>query len=133
MRPNPLAPFLFLLTAAFLATRLFCADDAYADDTYVTSLFPGADAGSTAPSDAGFGAGQQLMIRCDTYPGVTLRMCQAGAACTATSNDTRIDPDKSIDICTRTGIGQLSVFKQYDGGNPTCRLYVVNPKTVCPP
>lgn len=123
---------LTLLALAAIASILR-SHDARADDTYANiTLKPGADAGTLATTLAFPVGGNQAMIRCDTFA-VRLRLCDSTTTCTATSNDTPIEADKSIDLCPRPSQRSLSVFRTYDGGVPDCRLYVVNPKTVCPP
>lgn len=129
MRRNP-AP-LFLALALVVGVML--CNEARADDTYASiTLRPGADAGTTAVTTAYPAGGNQGMIRCDSHP-VRLKMCDSASTCTATSNDTLIDADKSTDICPPVSRRSLSVYRAYDGGVPDCRLYIVNPKTVCPP
>lgn len=127
MRRNP-APVLFLLAAL---TGICLVHEARAGDTYVTTLAPGADAGTLAVTTSYPRGGAQLMLRCDNYE-VTHKLCSAGT-CSPNANDSRIDADKSTDICATIDNSQLVVYRQYDGGVPSCRLYVVNPKTVCPP
>lgn len=69
------------------------------------------------------------MIRCTTHP-VTYKLCETTASsCSATANDSVIDADQSVDICGLSGYSQLSVFRTYDGGVPSCRLYAVNPSS----
>jgi hypothetical protein len=98
---------------------------AEAADFYKFSLVPGADAGTTASSTALIG-GNQYMLRCSSYA-VTYKLCEQSATCTATGNDSPIDADQSIDICGLTNFTGVSVFRTYDGGVPTCRVYNVNP------
>lgn len=125
-------PFLTCLALAGLAALLMF-NEAHADDTYASvTLRPGADAGTLALSTTFPVGGNQGMIRCSNYD-VKLKMCDSATSCTATSNDTPIDADKSTDFCPITSRRTLSVYRLYDGGIPDCRLYIVNPKTVCPP
>lgn len=99
---------------------------AHAADFYLETLAPGADAGSTASSTA-LKPGVQFMLRCATY-GVTYKLCETTAtSCTATTNDSPIDADLSIDVCPLNDYSKLSVFRTYDGGVGSCRLYRVNP------
>lgn len=129
MRTNP-APFFFCL--AMLVAVCF-ESEAEADDSYASvTLVPGADGGTTASTSSLPVSGEQLMIRCGTYSGVTVKFCDYGVTCTAGANDSPVDADKSIDLCPKTSRRQVSVYKAYDGGNPSCRFYNVNPKTVCP-
>lgn len=107
--------------------------EAAAADFYTNrNLQPGADAGTTAPlllSDAGIQTGAQFMINCETNE-VTYRLCQTGAAtCLANANDKKIGANRDYDICGVSGYGQLSVFRVYDGGIPSCRVYIVNPQS----
>jgi hypothetical protein len=101
------------------------ASPAEAADFYKFSLVPGADAGTNASSTALVG-GNQYMVRCDSYA-VKYKVCETSATCTASANDSQLDSDQSIDICGLNNFTQLSVYKVYDGGNPTCRVYNVNP------
>lgn len=106
--------------------------EARADDTFILTFAPGADAGSLANTSSYPKNGEQLMLRCASHP-VTVKFCDYAVTCSATANDTVVDADKSIDLCPRTQSKQMSLFRTYDGGVPSCRLYAVNPKTVCPP
>lgn len=127
MRRNP-AP---LLLSLAVLTGMCLIHEARAGDIYVATLAPGADAGTLAVTSSYPRGGAQLMLRCDTYE-VTHKLCAAGT-CSPGANDSRIDADKSTDICALVDNSQLAVYRLYDGGVPNCRLYVVNPKTVCPP
>lgn len=120
----------FLTLAAVAGVLLF--HEARADDTYVTTLRPGADAGTLVLLTTWPAGGNQGMLYCSNFE-VRYRLCDSTTACTATSNDSPIAADKPIDICSRTSQRSMGVYRQYDGGVPDCRLYTVNPKTVCPP
>lgn len=99
---------------------------AHAADFYTATLAPGADAGSLAL--VSITGGNQYMVRCSNYS-VTYKLCMTGLTCSATANDSPIDADQSIDVCGVTGWTQISVFRTYDGGVPSCRLYSVNPSS----
>lgn len=116
-------PLLIALTA--VVAGLWALPNAHAADFYIETLVPGADAGSLANS-ASVKEGVQLMVRCPSYA-VTYKLCETGATCSATANDSVIDSDQSIDICPLTGYSKLSVFRTYDAGNPSCKVYRVNP------
>lgn len=127
MRSNPARLFLFAALAVVLKAALL-SSPANAADTYIETLRPGADAGTLAVS-TGVKAGNQTMIRCDGFA-VTYKLCEtAVTSCSATTNDSRIDADQSIDICGVSGYSKLSLFRTYDGGVPLCRLYNVNPSS----
>lgn len=107
---------------AFLGALLF--HEAQAADFYKETLAPGADAGTLA--NATTDVGSQAMLRCDNFE-VKYRLCEPNRTCAATANDSQIDANQSIDICGVGGFTKLSLFRTYDGGVPSCRLFVVNP------
>lgn len=116
---------LTLLALAGLA-GLLLFHEAHAADFYKETLQPGADAGTTA--NAAIDIGGQVMIRCDNHA-VKYKLCEPNRTCAATANDSPIDANQSIDICGVVGFTKLSVYRQYDGGVPSCRLYTVNPRS----
>lgn len=119
---------LFGLALAGLTGRTTLVPQARAGDFLYGCIKPGLDAGSTA--NLTIQGGNQFMVSCPTYP-VQYRVCLAGATCTATSTDAPIANDQQVDLCAGTSYTQLSLYKQYDGGNPLCCVYRVAPKTVC--
>lgn len=129
MRYNPAS----LFFAAAIALAVCFQGEATAKDDYSThTLKPGHDAGTLAQTPSSFTIrGKQLMVRCSSYS-TTAKLCSS-TTCSATIDDTPIDADKSIDICSVTDDTTLSLFRTYDGGVPNCRVYTVNPKTICPP
>jgi hypothetical protein len=117
-------------TAGIVLSFATRSSPAEAADFLYSCPQPGADAGTTA--NLAINPGEQLMIRCPGYSGVTYRECQT-SSCTATSTDSVLDADKSIDVCTPSQYTTLSLYKLYDGGNPLCCVYKVYPsmKGVC--
>jgi hypothetical protein len=124
-----------LTLAALGALFALASRSARAADLIMTTMVPGADAGSLAFTSGSWLPGNQFMVSCPTYSGVTYRLCPAAdagiAQCVATSTDAPIQADKQIDLCAPNGYTGLSLYKMYDGGNPTCSIFKVTPKTVC--
>lgn len=122
------ALFALVVLGAFLAL-----DEAKAADLFRATLVPGADAGTGASLTGSWLPGNQFMVSCPTYSGVTYRLCPIADAgsCAATATDAPIQADKQIDLCAPTGYTALALFKGYDGGNPTCSVFMVTPRTVC--
>lgn len=118
--------FLAAVLVFALAAVLVKAADAFAADYFVTKDVLGTDAGFLS-APISINPGEQSMLRCETYSGVRYRTCFTGETCTATADDSPIDADKSLDICTASRVTQLSLFKTFDAGFTTCRLYKVLP------
>ncbi len=124
-----------LTIAALLAgVALMVTRPAGAADLNRLTLVPGADAGNTAQVIGAWLPGNQFMVSCSTYSGVTYRLCPSTDAggCTAVISDAPIEANKQIDLCAPAGYTALSLYKTYDAGNPLCGVYLVTPKTVCP-
>ncbi|MBK7865208.1 MAG: hypothetical protein IPJ65_42745 [Archangiaceae bacterium] len=121
---------LIAAVGAFLA--LTVASRGNAADLFRVSLVPGADGGSTAQVIGAWLPGNQFMVSCPNNS-VTYRLCPAADAggCTATSTDAPVQGDKQVDLCAPSGYSSLSLYKQFDGGNPSCSVFLVTPKTVC--
>jgi hypothetical protein len=115
-----------LLSLAAVVAALGFSSLARGADVYKLSMSPGADAGTNATATVT--GGTQYMVRCDNYD-VKYVLCPAGVTCNAGANDPTIDPNISTDICGIVGYTQLSVYRLYDGGVPTCRLYTVVPQS----
>jgi hypothetical protein len=118
------------LALTFLALAglagVFFVHEARAADFYKETLQPGADAGTLA--NATLDIGGQAMIRCDNHA-VKYKLCEPNRTCAATANDSQIDANQSIDICGLNNFTKLSLYRQYDGGVPTCRVFSVNPRS----
>lgn len=131
-------PHVLLCAVAAVAALFVFTGRARADDTYLETLRPGADAGSLALNtywglDGGVPIGSQVMVRCDYFE-VNYRLCdKLSTSCSSTLNDSRIDANLDIDICVPGAKKKLSLFRTYDGGVPVCRVYNVNPPSPgCP-
>lgn len=120
------------LVIVALGVAVVAASRAHAADLWKATMVPGADAGTTARIGATWMPGNQVMVSCPNNQ-VTYRMCPAADAggCTAQSYDAPIAANSQVDLCFPTGYTALSLYKQYDGGNPSCGVYLVTPKTVC--
>jgi hypothetical protein len=115
------------------ATVALVARPSSAADLYRATLVPGADAGTGAALTGTWLPGNQFMLSCNGYSGVTYRLCPAADAglCSAFAVDAPVEANKQVDLCAPTAYTSLAVFKTYDGGNPSCNVYSVTPKTVC--
>lgn len=121
---------------AVFALCIFAAGsepEAQAADLWRATLVPGADAGTGAKEIGGWLPGNQFMVSCSSYSGVTYRLCPAVDAgpCAAFSTDAPIETGKQVDLCAPSGYTALALYKLYDGGNPSCGVFLVTPKTVC--
>lgn len=120
-----------LATAALALAVVSLAPKAEAADIWQATLVPGADAGSKAAiTSQTWLPGNQFMVSCTGYGGVTYRVCKT-STCAAVTTDAPVETGKQIDLCAPTAYTALSLFKTYDGGNPSCNVFLVQPKTVC--
>ena len=122
-----------LAVVALFALCVTLSLEAEAADLYQATLVPGFDAGTGAKLISGNLPGNQFMVSCSTYSGVTYRLCktQDAGPCAALATDAPIEANKQVDLCAPSGYTALALYKFYDGGNPECGVYIVTPKTVC--
>lgn len=123
---------LMVLAAGGVMLLSTVSREAQAADFYANrKLVPGADAGTNAVqllSDAGLGPGVQFMVNCADYSGVRYRICNV-PTCTAGADDKTLGLNRDTDICGLQDYNYFSVYKVYDAGNPSCRLYRVAPQS----
>lgn len=120
--------FMFLVGLGLTLLMSQCVSEAYASDKKVACVQVGDDAGTTGFVTIPTG-NSQVMARCEGYS--ARHVIGNGSGTVATSTDSILDADNSMDICIDPANDtRISFYKQYDGGNPQCCLYKVKPRTL---